>query len=274
MFTGMTFSRMFIMFVALPLLFIAGVQLFILSAQTDYFFAWTITLPLTAAFLGAGYWAAMLAAFMFLRQKTSIALRIMGLPSVAATGLLGIATVLHLDKFHLNSPAPLTLFVTWVWILVYVVTPFILLGMWIALGRRTDESMGAHPLHPWVRFGYIFQAGLAILAAIVLFLAPALIIPFWPWELTPLTARAISAWLTTSGVACVAIYRENDLPNTGGARASLMAFCLLEFVVLARYFSSVDWTKPLAWVYVLLLLVGVIAALPGLKSRDEVKVGS
>lgn len=53
--TGKSFARLFIRFGALPLLFIAGVQLFVFSEQTDYYFAWTIGLPLTAAFLSAGY---------------------------------------------------------------------------------------------------------------------------------------------------------------------------------------------------------------------------
>jgi uncharacterized integral membrane protein len=61
---GTPFTRWFIRLVALPLLFIAGVQLFILSEQTEFYFAWTISLPLTAAFLGAGYWAAMGVAYM------------------------------------------------------------------------------------------------------------------------------------------------------------------------------------------------------------------
>ena len=35
---------------------LAGFQLFVLSEYTDRFFAWTIDVPLTAAFLGASYW--------------------------------------------------------------------------------------------------------------------------------------------------------------------------------------------------------------------------
>jgi hypothetical protein len=257
------------MFVVLPLLFIAGIQLFVLSAQTDLYFAWTIAVPLTAAFMGAGYWAALIAAYMSLAQKASIWVRITGPTSVAATGLLGIATFLHLDKFHLNSPELLTRFVTWVWIVVYVVTPLILLGMWIRQGRGKDSTIGAHPLPEWVRLGYIFQAGVVLLAGIVLFFAPALLIPYWPWELTPLTARAIGAWLSAYGLACIAVFRENDRPNTAGTRASLMVFCLLQFVALARYFSSVDWMKPFAWFYVLTLLIGVSVAVPGLFSQSK-----
>jgi hypothetical protein len=264
--TGTSFSRFFVVFVVLPLLFIAGVQLFLLSAQTDIYFAWTIAVPLTAAFMGAGYWAALIAAYMSLAQNVSTWVRITGPTSVAATGLLGIATFLHLDKFHLNSPALLTRFVTWVWIVVYVITPLVLVGMWILQGRSKDATMGAHPLPGWVRRGYILQAVLALLAGILLFFTPTLLIPDWPWELTPLTARAISAWLSAYGLACIAVVRENDRPNTAGTRASLMAFCLLQFVALARYFSSVDWMKPFAWIYVLVLLIGVVVAVPGLLS--------
>src|SRR5262245_55212025 len=168
--TSTPFSRFFVMFVVLPLLFIAGIQLYILSEQTDFYFAWTIAVPLTAAFLGAGYWAALIAAYLSLSQKASIWVRITGPTSVAATGLLGIATFLHLDKFHLNSPAFLTRFVTWVWIVVYVVTPLILLGMWILQGRSTDATMGGHPLPGWVRVGYLLLEVLGMLAGLGFFL--------------------------------------------------------------------------------------------------------
>ena len=264
-----SFSQLFIRFVALPLLFIAGVQLYVLSEHTNIYFAWTIALPLTAAFMGAGFWAAMIAAYMSWWQSASVSLRLTGLTSVAATGILGVATFIHLDKFHLNSPVFATRFVTWVWILVYVVTPFIFLWLWLRHGRTADDTMGAKPFPNWVRWGYLFQAVLLVPAGLLLFLMPAALIPFWAWKLTPLTARAISAWLTAYGVACVAVNRENNSFNTKGTRASLLAFCVLQFVALARYFSSFDLSKPLAWVYVLVLLVGVIVAVPGLLSAQS-----
>jgi hypothetical protein len=262
--TRMPFSRFFVMFVVLPLLFIAGIQLFILSEHTDYYFAWTIALPLTAAFMGAGYWAALIAAYLALRQTASTWIRITGPTAVAATSLLGIATFLHLDKFHLASPAFLTRFVTWVWVIVYVVAPLYFLALWIRQGRVVDDTLGVHPIPGWIQLGYLFQAALGLLAGIPLFLIPGRISPFWPWALTPLTARAVSAWLIAYGLASLAIHRENDLPNTTGTRASLLAFCLLQFVVLARYFASFDLTKPVAWIYLLFLLLGVIVGASGL----------
>ncbi len=267
--TNTPFTRWFIRFVALPLLFIAGVQLFILSEQTDVYFAWTISLPLTAAFLGAGYWSAMVVAYRNWRETPNVAARTTGLTSLAATGMLGIATFLHLDKFHLNSPELLTRFVTWVWIIVYAVTPFLFLWIWLAFGRGRDETVGAAPLPTWVRNGNLFQAVAMIAASLLLFLVPGSIIPFWPWELTPLTARAVSAWFMAYGLACLSINRENNVSNTLSARMSLLAFCVLQLIVLARYFSSFDLTKPLAWVYLLTMGVGLIVNAPSLFSRQR-----
>src|SRR5688500_17643515 len=244
MVTGRSFSRLFIRFVALPLLFIAGVQLFVLSERTDTYFAWTIALPLTAVFLGAGFWAAMVAGYMSWWLSGAAAARILGPTSIAATGMLGIATFLHLDAFHLNSPAFLTRFVTWVWVIVYVVTPFIFLWLWITYGRSTDDTMGAKPFPQWVRSGYLFQAALTLPAGVLLFLVPGSIIPFWPWELTPLTARAVSAWMMAYGLACVTVNRENNTSNTAGTRLSLLAFCVLQLIAVARYFSSFELDKP------------------------------
>jgi hypothetical protein len=129
--------------------------------------------------------------------------------------------------------------------------------------------MGAHPIPGWIRYGYIFQAVLTLLAGIMLFVAPAALIPVWPWELTPLTARAVGAWLIAYGLTCAAIHRENDLPNTTGTRASLLAFCVLQFIALARYFSSFDLAKPLAWIYLLVLLAGVVAGGASLLNRSK-----
>ena len=54
-----SYSRFILYGLVLPLLFIAGIQLFVLSGQTDTYFAWTFAAPFSAAFMGAGYWAAM-----------------------------------------------------------------------------------------------------------------------------------------------------------------------------------------------------------------------
>ena len=56
--------------VAAALAFVAGILLFVLATETDRFFSWTIEPPLTAAFLGAAYWAACVLLAWAAREST------------------------------------------------------------------------------------------------------------------------------------------------------------------------------------------------------------
>lgn len=257
---GLTlYARIVLYGIVLPLLFIAGIQLFVLSEQTETYFAWTFALPLAAAFLGGGYWAAMFHAYSGARSKSWSFVRTSLPAALTATTLLTITTFLHLDKFHLAAPLLITRFVTWVWIAVYVLVPPVLAIVWIMQERLPDARVkGQHPLPIWMRTGFALLAVAALLGGLGLFLVPEAMPPLWLWAITPLSARAISSWLCAFGVACVSLTLENDIRNGAGTCASLFAFCVLQFIVLARYPSAIAWTKPLAFGYVLFLLMGLV----------------
>ena len=89
--------------IAAVLALIAGLQLFAGAAETDRFFSWTIEPPLTSAFLGAAYWAAfVLLAWAAAQASWSFARTVIP-PVFTIALLLLVATLLHLDKFDLDS---------------------------------------------------------------------------------------------------------------------------------------------------------------------------
>lgn len=255
---GLTlYSRFVLMGLVLPLLFIAGFQLFILSKQTETYFAWTFAAPISAAFMGAGYWAALFHAFSGARAKGWEYVRSSMPAALTATTMLTITTFLHLDKFHLASPLFITRFVTWVWIAVYVLVPPILAIVWINQARQPGANIkGQDPLPTWVRGGFGLLAVFTLLAGLGLFLAPSTMSALWPWAVPSLAARAVSAWLCAFGVACTTLTFENDIKYGAGTSSSLFAFCVLELIVVARYASAIDWAKPLAIAYMLFLFLG------------------
>jgi hypothetical protein len=257
---GLTpFSRFVLFGLVLPLLFIAGVQLFILAEQTDTYFAWTFAAPFSAAFMGAGYWAAMLHAYSGARAKSWAAVRTSLPAALTATTLLTITTFLHLDKFHFDSPLFITRFVTWVWIIVYVTVPFILFAAWVIQSRLPGANVkGRYPLRAWMRGGFALLAAFALLAGLALFIAPTAMSTLWPWAVTPLAGRAISSWLTAFGMACASLAFENDIRHGAGTASSLFAFCILQLIVLARYSSAMDWGKPLSSAYIIFLALGIL----------------
>lgn len=95
-----------LLYVAAVLVLLAGFQLFVFTGQTGTHFAWTIVNPLAAAFLGAGYWASVAIEGLCARQRVWANARI-AVPSVFLfTVLTLVATLLHLDKFHLGGSVP------------------------------------------------------------------------------------------------------------------------------------------------------------------------
>jgi hypothetical protein len=253
------YSRFVLFVLVLPLLFIAGVQLFVLSAQTETYFAWTFALPVAAAFMGGGYWAAMFHAYSGATSRRWNFVRSSIPASLTATIMLAVTTFLHLDKFHLHSPLLLTRFVTWVWIIVYVIVPPILAIAWITQARVPGaNARGQNPLPVWMRGGFALLALFALIAGFGLFFAPNTMSALWPWKLAPLASRAISSWISAFGVACATLTFENDVRNGAGTSSSLFAFCVLELIVVLRYVTVIDWSKLLSIPYLLFLVLGFI----------------
>src|ERR1044071_3401066 len=94
---------------------IAGIQLYLFSDGTDDGFAWPIPPPLTAAFLGAFYLAACLIALASWRERLWENARV-AVPGVLAfIWLVLLATLLHLDKFHLDDDRFFAALAAWVW---------------------------------------------------------------------------------------------------------------------------------------------------------------
>ena len=116
------------MFAGLAL--VAGFLLFPLAEETDRFFSWTIQPPLTAAFLGAAYWAAFVLIGWAARAATWEEARPALVPVTTIAVLLLVATLIHLDKFDLDS------IFGWFWLVVYCTVPPALAVLVWAQARR------------------------------------------------------------------------------------------------------------------------------------------
>ncbi len=243
---------------------LAGVQLYVLSAQTDRFFAWTVLPPLTAAFLGGAYWASLPLLLAAARQGTWAHARLAVYGVLLFTTATLAATLLHLDRFHLAAPDPVARGAAWAWLAVYVVVPPALLVLLVRQRRVPGgDPPRRGPLPGWVRRPLAtLGAGLLVLGAALL-VAPAAVAPLWPWPVTPLTGRAVGAWLLGIGVIAAQASWENDAARVRGAMWGLVVFGALELLALARHPAAVDWGGASAWGYVLALLARAGAGLGG-----------
>lgn len=227
----------------------AGIQLYVLSGRTDRFFAWTIDVPLTAAFLGALYWTALPVAVASARARTWALVRI-GVPGVIVFLWMTLAaTLVHLDKFHLESPDVLARTAAWVWLIVYVADP-VLMSIAFVLQVRAP---GVDPprlttLSPWFRAAIGTHAALACGAGVAMFVAPEWAGGWWAWPLTPLTGRAIGAWWVGLGLMLVTALWEDDWLRIRAGSLGYVVFGALLLVAVARFGEAVEWGRPSAWV--------------------------
>jgi hypothetical protein len=257
------------------LVFLAGAQLFLLAEYTDSYFAWTVNPPLTAAFLGAFFWSAFVLALLSARAQVWAQARVGVVGVLLFVWLMLVATLLHIDRFHLNSSSPVAAWAARLWLLIYVLDPPILLAL---LVRQLRVPGGDPPrmaqLPAWFRLTIAVQGAVAVLAGLALFIEPSLAGVLWPWQLTPLTARAVSAWLLALGVILGQAIWEDDWQRVRAGVVSYLVLGVLQVLTLARYAGDVDWNRPQTWIYLAfvttVLLVGLRASFEAWSARRPI----
>ena len=250
----------------------AGLDLTFLTEQTATSFAWTIQSFMTAAFLGAGYLASFILEFLAFREKTWANARV-AVPSVFLfTTLTLVATLLHLDKFHLNSLIFSAMVAAYIWLAIYIAVPIAML-IFLIYQIRLQGLIPKRKatLYTWMRLVLAAQGTIMLVTGITLFLSPATASTFWPWALTPLTSLAIGAWLIGIGVIALHMTWENDHRRNRIAYISYAMLGIFQVVSLVRYAGEVNWSMAGSWIYLLFVISIIPVGLYGWKASRQIK---
>ncbi len=253
----------------------AGLQLYIGSAHTDEYFAWTITPFLTAAFLGAAYMTALLLFIFASRERFWANARAASVAAIVFGPLIVVATFVHLERFHLDADRLLTRLGTWAFIATYVYFSVSFVAV-LLLQPRTGEVDPPRraPLPGWTKGVLGGQALLLGGLGAALLVAPASTLDLWPWPLTELTARAVAAWMLAIAAAAACGIWENDWRRLRIPLVAYVALPLLEAGALLRYSDTVDWGHPGAWGIVIVLGSMFGLGLYGLRESMRAEPGS
>ena len=221
--------------------------LFLFPTRTETLFAWTIAVPLTAAVLGGSYLASAAMTFVASREEVWARARVAVPGVILFTILTTIVTFIHIDKFHLGAANWFTRFVTRVWILVYILDPIAFSYAFVRQSRlRRVDPPRLDPLPAWYRGALAGVGGVMLIIGAAMLLAPAAIIPRWPWELTPLTSRAIGAWGVGIGFVALHAVWENDWTRLRGMVISLALLGVIQLINLLRFPDALDWSTTAA----------------------------
>lgn len=232
--------------ILVPALLVAAVILYVFPDRTTELFAWTINPNMTPIVMGAGYATG---AYFFYRVATTKNWHTVALvfPGIAVfTVFMALATILHWENFNHSH-------VTFaIWAFLYAVAPLLVPALWV-LNRRTDphEPVGTDARLPRVVQWLGGAGGLVIAAmAVVMFVVPDLLIAYWPWDASPLTARILLGWFALFGVANLTVVFDS---RWSAARivvqTQVIGFGLL-LLGVARAWGDFDAASPTTWGFV------------------------
>jgi hypothetical protein len=255
-----------LLFAASFLVLLAGIQLFVFTDRTDSFFAFTVTNPLSALFLGAGYIASVAIEFLAGRQRIWANARI-AVPAVFVFTVLTLSVTLrHLGQLHLDGQLAVhTRVVAFSWLAIYVVVPILLLIV-SAVQLRTPGSDPPRSvgLPRWTRAVLAMQAIVLFGLGTALFAVPGLAAPIWPWRLTTLAAQAIGAWLIALGVAAAQALYERDARRLRPASLGYVLLAVSLLIALARYPQQFAWGSASGILYLIFLVTILLVGMTGL----------
>ena len=208
-------------------------------ADTKTNFAWPIQPVVMAAVLGGFYiTSAPLFLLPFFAKRWEM-IRAMILPTALFSTVQLAATFLHWDKFSVGT-VPF-----YVWFASYLLPPPIFVAAYIWHQRKASSSLvdSDNALPIWLKRLLTIVGGLLALGAALVFLFPSLLIPNFPWQLTPLTTRSLSGWVIALGTIMLSISRENN--QTRAILATPMLILILPALLLQmlRYADQVDWSN-------------------------------
>jgi uncharacterized membrane protein len=239
-------------------------------------FSWRINPQMTPLMMGAGYISG---AWFFARLFFDKKWHHVGWGFLAITTFvwfMGLSTVLHIDKF--NSSISF-----YAWGLLYAVTPFLIPILW--LRNRTTDPGTPDPddvvVPQWIRqVTLVVGVGLGAIG-LLMFIFPTFFISFWPWTLTPLTARVIGGWFALPAVVGLALPQDSRWSSWRiMIESQMIALVLIPIAVFrvlgtkvtvgTQTLSNPQPDNPMTWLFVgglVLLLAGGTALYFSMESQ-------
>jgi hypothetical protein len=252
-----------LLYLLTALTFLVGTQLLLLAEHTDQFFSWTIGVPMTAAFVGGGFWGAATVVFWCARQRDWARGRVV-VPTVAiVVVLLLIATLQNLGQFHgLLGLA---------WIEVYVLFgPALGAIAVMQLVRPGKDRHSGERLDAPMRLALWAQAAVAIVVGLLLFTSSDdLAASMWSWDLTDLTSKAVGTWLVGTGATCAVVALLDDRAAAPGWALAQIVFALSVLLSLLRFAGDIDFGELGIWLLIAffasMLVTGIAGAVSALR---------
>ena len=252
--------------IIVPFLLLAFYILYLHPETSGERFAWEIKPAMMAVFIGAGYMAG---AYFFLNvlfSRTWHRVAVVFLAVTAFTLSMLLATIIHWSRFDIQH-LPFQ-----IWLILYIISPFLIPALWL-YNQRTDPGTlqpGDIIVPNTIRLTIRVIGVILTLITVVSFFAPNLFIQIWPWDLTPLTARVTSGWISLLGFGSLYLSTEQRWSSW---RIVLETISIWEILILIGGFIHIQdlkngWPNWL-FVFMLLQLISIVILYFNMEARRK-----
>jgi hypothetical protein len=219
--------------------------------RTADVWSWTIKPDLTPIFLGSGYAAGAYFFWRTFRARVWHPSSAGVLSAAVFAGAMLVATLIHYDKFNHGDAPVLAAVAFYGWLIVYIVSPFVVLWLWVR-NQRLDPRVaaaGEAVLPGGVLLGARLFGLVAVAGAAVFFVSPQTAIDVWPWALTPLTARVLASFTFQVGVGALLLSRDSRWSSWRLLIQTFFVATAFLLVGAARAFDDFDSGSAATWLY-------------------------
>ena len=241
--------------IIVPILLAAFIMLFLFPDDTGTLFAWPIKPRMSAMMLGATYLGG---AFFFTKvalAKNWHTVSLGFIPVTAFAGILGIATLLHWDLFTKGHIS----FILWAFL--YLTLPIVIPIIWVInrlVNQREHELVEKLP--QTFRWAYGILGSVLTFVSLLFLISPEFMIPTWPWPLSPLTSRVLSAMFALPGLVGISAAIDGRWSSVKIIFQSQALSIVLILLAMMRAQDEIFWSKWGSWFFVsgLLLVLALI----------------
>jgi|RhiMetdeSRZDD1v2_1073273.scaffolds.fasta_scaffold03381_18 hypothetical protein len=176
-----------------------GIWGYFIPDKVDKAIPWLVP-PLHARFLGAMYLSGTTFMIGGILSQYYGEVKVMIRVILIWTGMLFVVSLFYLSEFDYSRTQ------VWIWFGAYMIYP--LIALWLMWKDRTlDDTLTGSGFPAWIRT-YLFVQGMVVaVLALVLLLAPELMVSVWPWKITRLLAQIYSAPFLAYGLSSLMISR-------------------------------------------------------------------
>ena len=228
---------------------IFGLILLVFPDRTETMFVWTITPPMSAVFVGAGYTFGAITIWHLLWRGNWHPMRVALAGTWAfSAGMLG-ATLLHWDRFHHGT------ILFYGWLLVYVGTPLLLpVAYWLNQSHDPGPASDEPRVSALTRVGMTLIGVLFTVLGLIMFFSPTAFANIWPWTLTPLMSRVIGSWLFLPGVSALLAYFELRWTSYRSLLQDSLAWLFLLLIGSVIHRNEFDFSRPFTMIWFVALV--------------------